>query len=228
MQSSVKGARLSSFGRQGDRTTTFGVGEPCRNPLPTLADQLLGERVFCFQQRPVTYSGSPPVTLPPAASGNQGSSSRYCPGEGNRSARKSGKPWGGFKPSGVTRQSFRHASRSGKPVSRNDGWLHAWEGFVPRLGDNVFTQDSPSQEGLHEQLTTMKQKRPASKCGTCKHGGPHFKLSSGTHLYCQHPDDKVSGAEHKSPWDFFRNWYDHCPSWESKTPAADNCSTLSP
>jgi hypothetical protein len=50
MQSSVKGARLSSFGRQGDRTSTFGVGEPCRNPLPTLADQLLGERVFCLQE----------------------------------------------------------------------------------------------------------------------------------------------------------------------------------
>jgi hypothetical protein len=147
MQSSVKGARLSSFGRRGDRTS-FGVTPD--NPLPTHADQLMGERVFCFQQRPVTYSGSPPVTLPPAASGNQGSSPRYCPGEGNRSARKSGKPWGGFKPSGVTRQSFRHASRSGKPVSRNDGWLHAWEGFVPRLGDNVFTQDSPSQEGLQD------------------------------------------------------------------------------
>ena len=161
MQSSVKGARLSSFGRHGDRTTAFGVSPG--NPLPTRADQLMGERVFCFQQRPVTYSGSPPVILPPAASGNQGSSSRYCPGEGNRSARKSGKPWGGFKPSGVTRQSFRHASRSGKPVSRNDGWLHAWEGFVPRLGDNVFTQDSPSQEGLQDQRTTMKATKPEQR-----------------------------------------------------------------
>jgi len=50
MQSSVKGARSSSFGRQGDRITAFGVGEPCRNPLPTLAVQLSGERVFCFQE----------------------------------------------------------------------------------------------------------------------------------------------------------------------------------
>jgi hypothetical protein len=54
MQSSVKGARLSSFGRHGDRTTAFGVSPG--NPLPTRADQLMGERVFCFPAEPVTYS----------------------------------------------------------------------------------------------------------------------------------------------------------------------------
>ena len=43
----VKGARLSSFGRRGDRTA-FGVSPG--NPLPTHADQLMGERVFCFQE----------------------------------------------------------------------------------------------------------------------------------------------------------------------------------
>lgn len=37
-----------------------------------------------------------------------------------------------------------------------DGWLHAWEGFVPRNGDNVFTQDSPSQEGLHYNEMSRK------------------------------------------------------------------------
>ena len=50
IQSSVKGARLSSFGRQGDRTTAFGVSPG--NPLPTLAVQLSGERVFCVNQEP--------------------------------------------------------------------------------------------------------------------------------------------------------------------------------
>ena len=49
-------SRLSSFGRRGDRITTFGRGRPCRNPLPTHADQLMGERVFCFPAEPVTYS----------------------------------------------------------------------------------------------------------------------------------------------------------------------------
>jgi hypothetical protein len=48
MLSSVKGARLSSLGRHGDRTSTFDRGELCRNPLPTRADQLLGERVFLW------------------------------------------------------------------------------------------------------------------------------------------------------------------------------------
>lgn len=50
MRSSVKGVRLSSLGRRGDRTPAFDRGELCRNPLPTRADQLLGERVFCFQE----------------------------------------------------------------------------------------------------------------------------------------------------------------------------------
>jgi len=45
-------SRSSSFGQHGDRTSTFGEGEPCRNPLPTRADQLLGERVFCVSQEP--------------------------------------------------------------------------------------------------------------------------------------------------------------------------------
>ena len=152
-------ACLLSFGRRGNRTPAFGWGEPVRNPLPTRADQLPGERVFCFQQRPVTYSGSPPVTLPPAASGNSKVLRRaFCPGGGNRSARKSGKPWGGFKPSGVTRQSFRHASRSGKPVVLNsvDGSMRG-KALFPFIGDNVSFRDSPSQEGL--QVTTNERQQ---------------------------------------------------------------------
>jgi len=45
-------ARLSSLGGHGDRTSTFDGGEPCRNPLPTRARQLLGERVFCVNREP--------------------------------------------------------------------------------------------------------------------------------------------------------------------------------
>ena len=148
-------SRLSSFGRQGDRTSTFGGDKPCRNPLPTLAVQLSGERVFCFQQSPVTYSGSPPVTLPPAASGNQGSQSCLLSGLRNKKVKASTRESASSR--GVLLdQPLANDSRAGKPVSRNDGWLHAWEGFVPRLGDNVFTQDSPSQEGFNYNQVTTK------------------------------------------------------------------------
>src|SRR6478752_3503048 len=54
------------------------------------------------------------------------------------------------------------------------------------------------------------------RCYNCKHAGSSFKVCGTTNMHCEHPDDKISGAEHQNPWDTLRNFYDTCESWEAK------------
>lgn len=60
-------------------------------------------------------------------------------------------------------------------------------------------------------------------CGTCRHGGPHWRVRMRgfrrTFLHCGHPDGRVSGAVTEDPRDTERDWYHRaCGHWE-----ADGC-----
>lgn len=56
------------------------------------------------------------------------------------------------------------------------------------------------------------------KCGTCRHGGPHFKIANiGTHLHCVHPDDDIADIPPKGTgWGTLREWYATCEHWEQR------------
>jgi hypothetical protein len=59
--------------------------------------------------------------------------------------------------------------------------------------------------------------RPKPKrCGTCAHGGEHFKLPSGTHLHCGHPEIADTPYARESAWETLREWYSTCHRWEER------------
>lgn len=49
------------------------------------------------------------------------------------------------------------------------------------------------------------------RCYHCEHSGSMFKISSGTHCHCEHPDEKISG---NPGWDSLRFAFDTCPEFE--------------
>lgn len=66
----------------------------------------------------------------------------------------------------------------------------------------------------------MTGKKVLRVCGTCRHGGPHWRVrglaSRRTFLHCGHPDGRVSGAVTEDPRDTEREWYHRaCGHWEA-------------
>ena len=64
-------------------------------------------------------------------------------------------------------------------------------------------------------LAAIARPRLVRRCGTCAHGGEHFRMGRlGTHLHCCHPDKDVRDIPPQDcGWGTLREWYATCKHW---------------
>ena len=62
---------------------------------------------------------------------------------------------------------------------------------------------------------TVDVPRLVRRCFNCRHASKYFKLPSGTHHHCLHPE-RLEGIAEPSAWDSLVEWHSRCKKWEAK------------
>lgn len=63
------------------------------------------------------------------------------------------------------------------------------------------------------------QKKAVRRCFNCRHASKPFKLASGTHHNCLHPNIRKNlreGIDEPSAYDSLTEWHSSCDQWEGK------------
>lgn len=73
--------------------------------------------------------------------------------------------------------------------------------------------NTKQETGKAAQQISQQNKRFVRRCFNCRHASKSFKLHSGTHHHCYHPE-RLAGIENPSAWDSLVEWHSTCKKWE--------------